>query len=98
MTFNESSSPSEGRRLPPDRSDVDTEKPHPSGVSLESLPTEMLVRTLVSDQDRAVRAVEAVSMEIAAVVEGVVAGAPNGRVAQRLKRQQTRMCRAASGK
>ncbi|MAC19602.1 MAG: N-acetylmuramic acid 6-phosphate etherase [Phycisphaerae bacterium] len=78
MTFNESSSPSEGRRLPPDRSDVDTEKPHPSGVSLESLPTEMLVRTLVSDQDRAVRAVEAVSMEIAAVVEDVVAGLRHG--------------------
>ena len=31
-------------------------------------------------------------------VEGVVAGAPNSRVAHRLERQQTRMCRAASGK
>lgn len=78
MSSNDSSLPSESRRLPPDRSDVDTEKAHPSGISLESLPTETLVHTLVADQQRAVRAVEAVSVELAAVVEDVVAGLSHG--------------------
>lgn len=78
MSPTEKSSGTTGRPLPPDRSEVDTEKPHPSEVSLESLATEQLVRTLAVDQDRAVRAVEAVSAEIAAVVEDVVAGVGRG--------------------
>ncbi len=74
----ESAPDTESRPLPPDRGDIDTERPHPSGVPLESLSSEALVRMLAGDQERAVNAVEAVATGIAAVADDVVAGIRRG--------------------
>ena len=60
------------RPLPPDRGDVDTERPHPSGISLEELDTEDLVRFLAEDQRRAVEAVASVARGLSVLVEVVV--------------------------
>ena len=58
--------------LPPDRGHVGTEQPHPLGVALESLGGLELVRTLASDQRRAVDAVEQATPVLSALVDDVV--------------------------
>ena len=57
------------RRLPADRGDVDTERRHPHGRSLDEMDVEALVRFLAEDQQRAVDAVVAASTPLAALVE-----------------------------
>lgn len=62
-----------GRRpLPEDRGQVATERPHPSGLALETLATPDLVSFLASDQSRAVDAVVAASTPLGEVVDRVV--------------------------
>ena len=60
------------RPLPPDRSGVDTERPHPSGIALDELDTEALVDFLAQDQRRAVEAVVSASSELAGLVDVIV--------------------------
>ena len=60
------------RPLPPDRSSVDTERPHPSGIALDELGTEALVAFLAEDQRRAVEAVVRASNELAGLVDVIV--------------------------
>lgn len=57
------------RSLPADRGAVDTERRHPGGRSLDGMDVEALVRFLAGDQQRAVDAVVAASMPLAALVE-----------------------------
>ena len=78
------SEPAEGpgsaaaRALPPDRSQVDTERPHPSGVALDDLETRALVDFLARDQQRAVEAVASACGELAELVEVVVESLARG--------------------
>lgn len=60
------------RRLPADRGDVDTERRHPEGRSLDGMDVETLVRFLAEDQRRAVDAVVAASASLAALVEATI--------------------------
>ena len=66
------------RPLPPDRSGVDTEQPHPSGIALEDLDTEALVRFLAEDQERAVEAVATAGRDLAELVDVVVGALGRG--------------------
>lgn len=59
-------------RIPPDRSGVGTERPHPESSRLDGMDTRELVGFLAADQHRAVSAVESVSDELARLVELVV--------------------------
>lgn len=59
-------------RIPPDRSDVGTERPHPESSRLDRMDTRELVGFLAADQHRAVSAVESASDELARLVELVV--------------------------
>ena len=61
------------RALPVDRGEVDTERSHPAGLSLEALDTAALIAFLATDQHRAVSAVEAATAELAALAEAAVA-------------------------
>ena len=61
------------RALPADRGEVDTERAHPAGVSLEALDTAALIGFLATDQHRAVHAVEAASEALAALADATVA-------------------------
>ena len=56
-------------RIPPDRSGVGTERPHPESSRLDGMDTRELVGFLAADQHRAVSAVESVSDELARLVE-----------------------------
>ena len=47
--------------LPPDRSSIGTERPHPDSARLDEMPTEELVAFLASDHKRAVEAVTALT-------------------------------------
>lgn len=70
MTGHERREPVSGSRpLPPDRSDVDTERAHPDEVALEELEIEALVRFLAEDQRRAVEAVVATVPTLSRLVE-----------------------------
>ncbi|MDG2132695.1 MAG: N-acetylmuramic acid 6-phosphate etherase [Phycisphaerales bacterium] len=57
------------RPLPADRGDVDTERRHPDGRSLDGMDVEALVRFLAEDQQRAVDAVVGAATPLAALVE-----------------------------
>ena len=58
--------------LPPDRSEVATERAHTGAPGLDRLETDQLVGFLLRDQDRAVAAVAAVEGELVQLVERVV--------------------------
>lgn len=66
------------RPLPPDRSGVDTERPHPDGVALESLELDALVRFLAEDQRRAVEAVVTAAPTLAKLADEAVAAVEGG--------------------
>ncbi|MCP4067927.1 MAG: N-acetylmuramic acid 6-phosphate etherase [Phycisphaeraceae bacterium] len=55
--------------MPADRGDVDTERRHPDGRSLDGMDVEALVRFLAEDQQRAVDAVVGAATPLAALVE-----------------------------
>lgn len=58
--------------LPPDRSEIATEKAHPEAVRLDAMKTSDLVLFLAHDQQRAIVAVENIVEDLAVLVESVV--------------------------
>ena len=69
---------SSSRPLPPDRSHVGTEQARGDGPALDALDSEALVGLLVSDQRRAIDAVEAAVPELSRLVEATVAAIGRG--------------------
>lgn len=69
---------SSSRPLPPDRSHVGTEQARGDGPALDALDSDALVGLLVSDQRRAIDAVEAAVPELSRLVEATVAAIGRG--------------------
>lgn len=59
-------------KVPPDRSSVPTESVHPRSAGLDALPTADLLALMSEEDERAARAVGALTVRIAALVEDVV--------------------------
>ncbi|MCH2162321.1 MAG: N-acetylmuramic acid 6-phosphate etherase [Phycisphaerales bacterium] len=66
------------RRMPPDRSAVATERPHPASARLDAMDAVELAGFLAEDQRRAVAAVEAVAGEIGTLADEVAQAIAGG--------------------
>ena len=67
-----------GSELPPDRSSIGTELPHPESAGLDQMPTGELVAFLANDHARAVDAVAAAAKSITHLVEVIVESLARG--------------------